>query len=643
MRFLNVVLMLAATTLVAQEPPYPPARAPRPGQAIRPAAPTAPVRAPEARWAPLPTEGFPTPPPAPRPGFGFSTPLAAPTPMAAPAPYGVPAPAALPTPVMAPEPPEPPEPPYFVELPQGRGQQGRVIIDRSEVERIAQQAREMAREQSQLQRERTLEVAQQAREMAREQSDMAREMAREIAQQDRQFGLTSPVIAPRPLISGTIGGAISGAFANIFPEFPPRSWAQADPADSLWRSANDVMNKGDYRKAASIFKDLPAKFPYSVYAADAMYWNAHALYRVGSVPDLQEALQTLETLKTKYPNSRLRNSQSDVGALQVRIAGVLSQRGQGGSEIVKRALAQNPSVCDSEDAQMRSAALNALMQTDPDAAMQYAVKILARKDDCSRDLRRNALFLIGERRGSNGAISAPAIATLISVAKSDPSPDVRQTAVSFLGRTQSDEALAALEELMKSSDDQGVQREAVRALARNANPRARAGIRALVERNDVSETLRVTALDAFDQERATQEDITWLQGLFGKVESPRIRSRIINAMGRLGGTQNEKWFTTLANNENESIDVRLEAVRRAGQSMDIPALGRLYDQTGQRQLRSEIVSQLGRRKESETIDKLADIVKNGTDPQVRQRAIEALTNKKDDRATKVLLSLLDRP
>ena len=209
------------------------------------------------------------------------------------------------------------------------------------------------------------------------------------------------------------------------------------------------------------------------------------------------------------------------------------------------------------------------MQTDPEAGMQYALKVLGKKDECSRDLRRNALFLIGERRGGNGSISPAALAMLITVAKTDPSPDVRQTAVSFLGRNQSDEALAALEELMKSSDDQSVQREAIRALARNSNPRARAGIKALVERNDVSEQLRITALDAFDQERATQEDIAWLQGLYAKMESPRMRSRIINAMARLGGSQNEKWFATLANNENESIEVRLEAVRRAGQTMDI--------------------------------------------------------------------------
>jgi HEAT repeat protein len=390
-----------------------------------------------------------------------------------------------------------------------------------------------------------------------------------------------------------------------------------------------------------MFKELPTKFPYSAYAADAMYWSAHALYRVGTTPDLQDALQTLDQLKTKYPNSRLRNSQNDVASLQMRIAGVLSQRGQGGSDIVKRALAQAGSsgtaVCDNEEQQVRSAALNALMQTDPDAAMQYAMKMLAKKDDCSRDLRRNALFLIGDKR------DAKATATLISVAKTDPSPDVRQTAVSYLGRIQTDEALGALEDLMKSSDDQNVQREAIRSLARNSNPRARAGIKALVERGDVTEQLRITALDALNPDQATQEDVAWLQGLYGKMDSPRIRSRIINAMGRIGGAQNEKWFTTLANNENESIEVRLEAVRRAGQAMDVSGLNKLYDQTGQRQLRLELVRQMGTRKEPETIDKLADIIKTGTDPEVRQRAISALVNKKDARATKLLMELIDKP
>jgi HEAT repeat protein len=522
-----------------------------------------------------------------------------------------------PAPHIAPAPAE--ELPIWHEL-QGRGS----------VERISEQARELARQQAEMAREQSRMAAEMAREQSRMAAELAREQSRVASEMAREQAFRFEV--PRfEMPRMTYGG-----YFNL-PEHPPVAWAQGDPADSLYRAAQEAMNKGDYRKAAMIFKEIPAKYKYSQYAADAMYWQAHALYRVGTNPDLQEALQALEQLKATYPNSRIRGNQADVGALQVRIAGVLNARGQGGSDIVKRALAQSATTCDNEEMQIRGAALNALMQTDETAATEYAIKVLARKDECTRELRRSAVFLIGNRPGPRS------VATLISVAKSDPSADVRSRAIEYLGRAQSDDALAALEDLMKSSDEQDVQRAAVRAMANNTNPRARNAIKALVERNDVNENQRITALDALSPERATQEDVTWLQGLYGKVESARIRSRIITAMGRIGGAQNERWFTTLANNENESIDVRVSAIRQVGMQMDLAALGRLYDQTGQRQLRYEIVRQLGSRREPESIDKLGEIAKNGTDVEVRMRAIDALRSKKDERANKLILQLIDRP
>ncbi|MDP1890930.1 MAG: HEAT repeat domain-containing protein [Gemmatimonadaceae bacterium] len=411
---------------------------------------------------------------------------------------------------------------------------------------------------------------------------------------------------------------------------------QATPADSLYRRAHDEMNRGDYRKAATLFKDVWGKYPNAGVGPDAMYWQAHALYRVGTTPDLQDALAVLDQLRTKYPARNDRGKQGDVGALQVRIAGVLSTRGMGGQDLVKRALAENANVCDREDQQVRAAALNALMQTDRDAAIQYAQRMLTRKDDCSTDLRRSAVFLLGNKR------DVQASATLITVARTDPDYGVRASAINYLGRLPGDDALTALEELTRAGEDDRIKREAIRALARHESPRARASLRALVERSENSETLRMSALDALEPERATADDLAWLQGLYAKVESPRMKARVISAVARIGGAQNEKWFTTLANNENESIDVRLVAVQRVGPTMDIAALGKLYDATGQRRLRMELVKQFGRRKEAEATDKLVSIAKTGTDVEVRRGAIDALVRKKDPRATKLLLELIEK-
>ena len=411
---------------------------------------------------------------------------------------------------------------------------------------------------------------------------------------------------------------------------------QGTPADSAYRRAHDELNRGDYRKAATLFKDVWGKYPTARVAPDAMYWQAHALYRVGTTPDLQDALTVLDQLRTKYPARRDRDEQGDVGALQMRIAGVLSTRGMGGQELVKRALAENANACDREDQQVRAAALNALMQTDQDAAIQYAQRMLTRKDECSTELRRSAVFLLGNKR------DAQASATLITVARTDPNYGVRVAAINYLGRLPGDDAVAALEELTRSGDDDRIKREVIRALARHQSPRARASLKALVERADNSESLRITALDALEPERTSADDLAWLQGLYPKVDSPRMKARVISAVARIGGAQNEKWFTTLANNENESIDVRLVAVQRIGPTMDIASLGKLYDATGQRRLRMELVNQFGRRKEAEATDKLVSIAKTGTDVEVRRGAIDALVRKKDPRATKMLLELIEK-
>ncbi len=95
---------------------------------------------------------------------------------------------------------------------------------------------------------------------------------------------------------------------------PRAPWAKADPADSLYRSARELLNRGDYRRAAAEFKAIPAKFPNSVYADDAMYWQAFALYRIGGTPELQEALGVLETLKARPSATEVQRSHVGVAS-----------------------------------------------------------------------------------------------------------------------------------------------------------------------------------------------------------------------------------------------------------------------------------------------------------------------------------------
>jgi TolA-binding protein len=545
----------------------------------------------------------------------------------------VPRPAPLPMPAIRPVRPIPPVP-FFDE---GRIREltdrvaERVDEARLRVQELQGRAEEWALEAQQRDQERGMERAMEAQQRAMEVQERAMGHAFQVL----------PAMPPMPVMpsfSGQFGLGQALYFGGYrLPESPPAPWAQNDPADSLYRAATQILNRGDYRKAAAMFKDIPVRFQYSSYAPDAMYWQAHALYRIGNTPDLQEALAVLEALKQKYPNPRTRGQGKDVNELSARIAGVLSSRGLAGQDVVKRALAQGGgNACDSEDQSVRAQALSALMETDADAAAQMAQRILAKKDDCSVQLRRNAVMIVSRKR------DAQTLATLTSVAKSDPSSDVRQYAVRYLASMPGDDALAAIEELLKSSDDQNVQREAVRALVTHSSPRARQAARAIVERNDAQESLRISALRAFDRERSTTDDANWLRTIYPKVESARVKAEIVITVTRIGGEGTDQWLLALAKNEDESLEARSNAVRRAAQTMDIPSLGKFYDGVAQQQLRSTIIDALGSRPEAAATDKLLDIVKNGTDYRLREQAISTLTRKKDPRTTQLLLDLIDK-
>ncbi|HET7187544.1 MAG TPA: outer membrane protein assembly factor BamD, partial [Gemmatimonadaceae bacterium] len=62
--------------------------------------------------------------------------------------------------------------------------------------------------------------------------------------------------------------------ARTFAEEPPAPWAEADPADSLYREARETLNRGEYRRAAALFGQITQRYPSSTYAADALYWRA---------------------------------------------------------------------------------------------------------------------------------------------------------------------------------------------------------------------------------------------------------------------------------------------------------------------------------------------------------------------------------
>lgn len=427
---------------------------------------------------------------------------------------------------------------------------------------------------------------------------------------------------------------------------PPAPWAQGDPADSVYRVARDLLTRGEYGRSARMFADIQKNYSNSAYKTAAQYWEAFARYKIGTTDELRQAAKVLEPIATKIvpgTNSNYtvdrRTSDNDITTLYARINGALAMRGDADAAArVQQAAKARGSACDEEDQQLQSEALNALSQVDPSSALPILRKVLDRKDDCSANLRRNAVFIIGRRADAESGT------TLLSVAKNDPNMSVRAEAVSALGRIPGDAGISALEDILRNEQEERLQRAAVSALMRSDNPKARASMRALIDRKDAPVNLRIEAVNSFNSERATTDDAAYLRTLFTRAESDQFKIAIIGAVARIGGPENDQWVLSIAKNPGESSSVRSSAINRFTRSntVTVADLSKLYDASAESyEIRSRIINMLGNRKEPEAADKLYDIARSSTVINHRMQALNALSNKKDPRATKLLEDILD--
>lgn len=415
---------------------------------------------------------------------------------------------------------------------------------------------------------------------------------------------------------------------------PREPWAAGDPADSIYRAAREALNRGEYRRAAELFREIGAKHPKSAYAADALYWEAFALYRIGTTAELRNALQVLNTQQTRFAHA---STQADALTLATRINGALGLRGDATAAAAVERAAATRTACDKEDIAVRVEALNALGQMDPESATPILGRVLARRDECSASLRRRAVFLLGRRADATSA------ALLTTAARTETDPTVRSEAIQMLAKMPGDQPIVALEELLRTSSEEQVQRSVIRALSSHESPRARQALRAILERPDAPERLRSEVLGTFDRERATADDAAYLRNLYPRLESRRLKERAISAIARVGGPDNDQWILALARNANEPMEIRASALSSASRaSTPISELATLYDQLSERALREQLLSTFSRRKEPEATDKLLDIARTGTDPQLRRTAIAMLTKKNDPRTTKLLLEIIDQ-
>jgi HEAT repeat protein len=411
-----------------------------------------------------------------------------------------------------------------------------------------------------------------------------------------------PGLTPHAMASGAdiVAGVV--ALEADFATTPPEPWAQADPADSLYRLGRDAINRGDYSRAARLFAEINDKYPRSEYAPDAPYWRAFALYKSGREDDLREALRALEMQQRRFSRA---STIEDGKELAIRIRGVLARQGDVESaETVTRAASQ-PCNRNDEDNEIRAAAMNALLQMDAESALPIIRQVLQKRDECSVSLREKAVF--------------------------------------WLGQVDTDRAAVELEKIATSSPDMELRGKAIHALHEHDSPRAAALLRRLAESEQTPESVREKAIFWIGQ-RESQENAEFLRSLFAKARTEEARKKIMFSLSQMDGFGNDRWLLGIALDESNSAELRGHALWTAGQA-GIPGseLVTVYDRVSDREVKEKLIWVMSESRDRAATDKLIEIARRDPDREMRKKALFWLGQKNDPRVRQILIDILNQP
>jgi HEAT repeat protein len=449
---------------------------------------------------------------------------------------------------------------------------------------------------------------------------------------------------------------------------PPAAWLQGDPADSIYRAARAALDRRDYRQAADLFAQVPARYPRSGYAADAYYWRAFSLYRVGGTPQLREALATLDIQHERFPKAA---TKGDAKALASRIQGELARQGDPAAAAIVAAAAADagrppipptPPVrpvppgqpvpptpptppmppgdddrCADDDDDTKVAALNALQQMDDARARPIIQRVLARRDPGSTCLRRKAVFLIAQE-------SAPGTEDiLLETARNDPDHEVREQAVFWLSQVGTDRAVSALDSILRTSKDPALQEKAVFALSQHGSARANQALRTYAERPDLPVDVREKTIFWIGQSGGAENE-AYLRELYGRLKEESLREKVLFSVSQAGGQENARWLLGVAKDARQPLELRKRALFWAGQSnASLTDLTALYASMTDREMREQLIFVYSQRDEPAAVDKLLDIAKREPDVELRKKALFWLGQSDDPRAAKALQDIIEQP
>jgi HEAT repeat protein len=416
-----------------------------------------------------------------------------------------------------------------------------------------------------------------------------------------------------------------------------------EPGDSLFRLGRQAMADGDYRRAADLFKQVADRYPQSASASDALYWRAWSLNKSGAdrrnQRDLDDALESIARLEDLYPKA---TTLAEARVLGSNIRSTKARLGDAGMAVevardAKSVAQQRSCPGSSVDDQMRMAALDGLLSMNSADAIPILQDVLKQRDPCRMELRKKAVFLLSQKRGPEVAT------TLIDVARSDPSIDVRGDAIQWLSQTRSEAAIPALDSVLFQSGDNDIRKKAIFALSgmSSRDERARSALQRAAQDEKLPEEIREEAVFWLGQSRTV--DLVFFKNLFRSTKNTDLQKKIMFSVSQTRSADASAWLLDIAKDKTFDTEVRKNAIFSLSQArqIDMDALQSIYNGArDEQEIQKQVIFVYSLSRQSAAVDKLMEIAKSDSNIENRKQAIFWLGQKNDPRVKQFLRDLL---
>jgi len=407
--------------------------------------------------------------------------------------------------------------------------------------------------------------------------------------------------------------------------------AQENPQDRLIRG-HVALDRGQYHSAAAQFRqaaELAAQAHNEQEQAEALYWQAFALQRVGNKRELTEAAEALLQMRLLEMEESL---QQEARNLAVRVKGDLAKQGdaQAARELTEMAE-------EHANIEEKLMAMQALMQMNPERALPILEQVLADREPGTAELRRQAVFLLSQG-GAEGSEEL-----MIDLARNDPDPEVRSQAIFWLGQTGSDEALAFFREVIRTEQDPELVQQAIFALSQVDNAEANAALRDLA--SDPRQTIEIREQAIFGLGNdGSADDRAFLRALYGEVENIDLKEQILQTAAMDDDPRTAAWLLDIALDPDADMESRKAALFWAGQQGDLPVsrLDSIYTDLDDRDMREQIIFVLSQNGSAEAIQSLMAIARMEDDPELRKQAIFWIGQSGGEGAEEFLLEIINQ-